>query len=99
MFKLAILSASVKEWKELYQTLYHCMLLTEIVSCQPREIQLFCDISNPEVAAVLKDIVKELGRVIDFDESKMRGRLVPKIGINPDLDISKYCFGFIILCT
>jgi DNA mismatch repair ATPase MutS len=44
LYKLSILHATVVEWKDLYQTVYHCLLLAEICSAQPQWISLFNEV-------------------------------------------------------
>lgn len=46
LYKLTLLHASVVEWKELYQTLYYCLLLGEICSAQSQTIAVFKEVKT-----------------------------------------------------
>jgi len=46
MYRLSLLHAKVSEWKHLYQSVYHCLLLGQLCSAQPMEIEVFADVSD-----------------------------------------------------
>ena len=53
-------------------------------------IELFAEILEPSKLNAIKVVVEEMMRVIDFNQSKHEGRLVPNVGVSRELDTSKF---------
>ena len=63
-----MLHATVREWKDLYQTIYHCLLLGELTSCQPGSIDIFKDV---RIMNFYIDICK-------YDDRYITGQIIVK---------------------
>lgn len=59
-------------------------------------LMLCTKISDPEKMEMLKHVSQELTRVIDFEESIAKNRLVPKQGFDPELDNSMHLLLFLL---
>ncbi|CAG7833064.1 unnamed protein product [Allacma fusca] len=84
--KVEALHASVNDWKDLYQTIYHFVLMADVTSRQSDSIQLFREICVFDQVKRLRAVAERMTRTIDFEESKSCSRFIPRAGINLILD-------------
>ncbi|ODN03477.1 MutS protein 5, partial [Orchesella cincta] len=92
LYRLSLLHAKVREWKEIYQAMYHCLLLGQLCGSLNEAPQIIKDIGNQQYLAVLKSLTHDIIRFVDFEESEVMGRIVAREGIDPVLDRKKKQF-------
>ena len=82
---------SVHEWNVLYKTVYNIVCLIDICKMINCDIEIVEDILSTDFNG-LREIVAMINKIMDFDESKIKGKFVVKYGIDDELDEKKKLF-------
>ncbi|CAH2049853.1 unnamed protein product, partial [Iphiclides podalirius] len=84
--KIKALSAKPYQWKALYSTLYHAVLISEM--CEgASECSLLRQLATHDNTD-LYEMALCMNRIIDFDLSKTEGKFTVRAGVDPELDLS-----------
>ncbi|XP_013176092.1 PREDICTED: mutS protein homolog 5-like [Papilio xuthus] len=86
--KIKALSAKPYQWKALYNTLYHAVLICEVCESAEESGGLLRDLATTDIQH-LYEMALSMNRIIDFELSKTEGKFTVKAGVDPDLDIKK----------
>ncbi|CAG9580899.1 unnamed protein product [Danaus chrysippus] len=84
--KIKALSAKPYQWKSLYNTLYHVVLICEM--CENTKNEYLGELAAFDTNK-LYEMALYMNRIIDFDASKTEGKFTVKAGVDPELDIKK----------
>ncbi|XP_032528776.2 mutS protein homolog 5-like [Danaus plexippus] len=84
--KIKALSAKPYQWKSLYNTLYHVVLICEM--CENTKNEYLEQLASFDTNK-LYEMALYMNRIIDFDASKTEGKFTVKAGVDSELDIKK----------
>lgn len=79
------MSASLSDWKALYQSLLVGLQIRNILSFEDEPTLM--EISNSIDNSTLEDLASEILRLIDFDANLEGGRVRVKFGVSSELDV------------
>ncbi|XP_068626392.1 mutS protein homolog 5-like [Battus philenor] len=86
--KIKALSAKPFQWKSLYNTLYHAVLICELCERAGSTSELLQQLACSDNRN-LYEMALCMNRIIDFELSKTEGKFTVKAGVDSDLDIKK----------
>ncbi|PSN55908.1 hypothetical protein C0J52_00468 [Blattella germanica] len=90
--RLTRLSASIREWKSLHNTLYHSILLGTICETIASKANLFSEIAG-SMTDEMQQMEYSITRIIDFKESEKQNSFVVSLGVDEELDRKKLEYG------
>lgn len=80
--------ASMNDWKTLYKTSYHSMLIGEICRANTQHLKIFQEIAA-EFSSDIYRVANLLDKVIDFEEYARQSHFAVKPGVDSEIDKMK----------